>query len=548
MEREDRATDTEVDAAGARSWATVHGRLHARDPADLGPGELEALADAAWWLSRVEESLAARQRAYSGFDAAGDRPRAAYNAWMLFTEYRMIGRAALARGWLQKARRQLHDHPPCEELGYVAYGEAEAAEMVGDIDTALAGAQRVIATGQRCDSRDLVAMGQQLQGRLLVAAGQVDEGMALLDEAMCDVIAGQLRDLTTGWIYCIAVALCFDLADLTRATEWNDAAVAWCESLPTSTPYHGLCRVHRAELLGLGGAWNEADREAGQACTELLAYHPTFAAEAYYVAGEVRRRQGDLAAAEELFRLAHEHGREPQPGLALVRLAQGRIEEAASALRSCLAGDGWNLLTRARILAAQVEVAIAGDDLGTAEAAAAGLAHLGDASAPTLLRAMAAEAEGTVGLADGQGVGLEQLRRARTLWLGLGMPYEAARVRVRVATASLAAGDLDTAQLELRTARSAFQRLGSAADVRRVDQLLSPEAPPPGGLTPREVDVLRLVAAGRTNRGIAEDLVISEHTVARHLNNIFVKLGVSSRAAATAFAYEHDVVRPPGPS
>lgn len=359
---------------------------------------------------------------------------------------------------------------------------------------------------------------------------------------------GELDDLVTGWVYCIGVAVCFDLADLPRATEWNAAALNWCESLPEGTPYHGLCRVHRAELLGLAGAWTDADREADRACEELLAYHPSFAAEGYYVAGEVRRRQGDLAGAEEAFRLAHAHGREPQPGLALVRRAQGRLDDAAAALRSCLEGGGWNLLTRARLLAAQAEVAAARDDLDTARGAAHELDQLAPASAPALLQAMAAETRGAVALADGDAAGLEHLRRARTQWLGLGLPYEAARIRMRIAEDRLAAGDLDTAHLELHAARSVFEQLGSEDDVRRIDRLLGPERELPAGLTPREVEVLRLVAGGGSNRDIAAELVISEHTVARHLNNIFSKLGVSSRAAATAFAYEHALVAGDGPS
>ncbi|MFW6090274.1 MAG: LuxR C-terminal-related transcriptional regulator [Actinomycetota bacterium] len=527
---------------GHTDWATVYEQLSVRDGASLTAQELETLADAAWWLCRVEESLAARQRAYQEYLAAGDDRRASYTAWMLSTEYQFTGRSSASAGWLERAKRHVQAWPECVEHAFVLYGEAEVAERNGDVETALQVAERMTAVGRRCRSRDVIAMGQQLEGRLLVARGQLADGMARLDEAMCDVLAGELSDAITGWIFCVAVGVCYDTADLRRAAEWNDAAMTWCATLPAGTPYRGMCRVHRADLLGLGGELAQADAEADTACRELLAYHPHMAAEAYYVAGEIRRRRGDHAAAEDAFRRAHEYGREPQPGLALVRLAQGRTAEAAAALRSCLATGEWPLLGRARLLAALVEVALAAGDLDAARAAADELAALGDTGDAVLLRAESAAARGAVDLATGEiADALAQLRHARGLWLELGMPYEVARTRTRLAAASRAAGDSDTARLELHAARAGFVRLGAADDLRRVDELLAAEDHLPGNLTRREVEVLRLVAAGRTNRDIATELVISPHTVGRHLNNIFVKLGVTSRAAATAFAYAHDL-------
>lgn len=510
--------------------------------------ELEARADQAWWRCRVADSLALRLEAYQEYLAAGDDRRAGYHAWMLSTEYQFIGKPAAAAGWLQRAQRLAQGWSECVEQAYVVYGEAEAAERAGDGATALRLAERMTAVGQRCGSPDVVAMGLQLQGRVLVAGGQVEAGMARLDEAMCDVLAGELSDLVAGWVYCVAVGVCFETADLRRASEWNDAAMSWCETLPAGTPYHGLCRVHRADLLGLGGALERAAAEAGRACTELLAYHPHMAAEAYYVAAEVHRRRGELAAAEAEFRAAHEHGREPQPGLALVRLAQGRAGEAVASLRSCLAGGDWSVVGRVRLLAALVDAALANQDLDAARAAAAELTTIGDPAKAGLLAAAAATARGAVHLASGENeAALDQLRAARGQWLELGLPYETGQTRVRLAAASRAAGDTGTARLELSAARAAFVRLGAADEVRRVDTLLAGEAADsgtPGDLTRREVQVLRLVAAGRTNRDIAAELVISQHTVGRHLNNIFAKLGVGSRSAATAFAYRHGLVGP----
>lgn len=508
--------------------------------------ELEALADEAWWMCRVQESLALREQAYQEYMAAGDSRRAGYNAWMLSTEYGFTGKPVAAAGWLRRAQRHAQDWPECRERGFVLYGEAEHAERQGDRTAALILAERMTEIGERCESRDVVAMSLQLQARILVAQGQTAAGLARLDEAMCDVLAGQLSDLVTGWVYCVAVAVCFEAADLGRATEWNESAMTWCESMPVGHPYDGICRAHRAELLSLDGSLDQADSEAARACAELLAYHPNMAAEAFYVAGEIRRRRGDLVAAEQAFRRAHEFGREPQPGLALVRLAQGQAAEAAAALRSCVAMDDWPLVNRARLMAALVDVALAVNDVETAQTSAKELAAISDRSDAALLHAAAATAQGSVRLAIGDlDEAFAHLRRARNMWLDLGHAYEVARTRVQLAKASLAARDVDTARLELSAARSSFVRLGAAGDLPAVDALLGdikPKPRAPGDLTLREIEVLRLVAAGRTNREIAAQLAISQHTVGRHLNNIFTKLDVNSRAAATAFAFTHSLV------
>lgn len=531
--------DTRTDRGG---WPEVYELLRDRDLDSLGPADLEALADAAWWLSRVEESLAVRRRAHAAYVAAGDTRRAGYHAWMLATEYGFIGKDALASGWLTKARRHLADEPECAEQGFLIFSEAERAAAAGNHDEALRLARRMTDVGLRCGSQDVVAMARVLEGTLLINAGETSTGLAWLDEAMCDAMAGTLSDLVTGWLYCLAVPVCYELSDIGRATAWNDAAMAWCATLPAGTPFHGLCRVHHVELLGLGGAWDEAGTEAERACRELMNYHPNMAGESFYVAGELRRRMGDLAGAEDAFLTAHELGRDPQPGLALVRLAQGRGEAAATALASCLAGGDWHGLARARLLAAQVEVTVAVGDVDTGRKATRHLEMMARESGTKLLDAVALEARGAVAVADGEVAdALNRLRRARTLWLDLELPYEAAQARLLLAAACRAAGDHDTAELELRAARSAFARLGSAAGLHRVDELLGTSRDLPSGLTARQLEVLRLVAEGKSNRDIAAELVISTHTVSRHLDNIYTKLGVSTRAAAAAFAHTHDL-------
>jgi DNA-binding CsgD family transcriptional regulator/tetratricopeptide (TPR) repeat protein len=529
------------DAANRGAWSEAYRRFQSERVDRLSPADLESFADAAWWVSRVEESLAVRRQAHAAWAAAGHRRRAAFNAWMLAVEYGYLGKPALAAGWATKASRHLASESECAEHGFLAFVEAETAYAEGDMESALAHARRMVGIGTRCESRDVVALGRQLEARLSVARHRTKEGLALLDEVMGDVLAGELSDLVTGWLYCLAVTLCLEVSDLPRAKAWDETAMAWCATLPSGTPFHGLCRVHHVELLSLGGAWDEADAEAERACRELVRYHPSMAGEAFYVAGELRRRMQRSAAAEAAFRRAHECGRDPQPGLALLRFDQGKPEEAAAALRTCLAGGDSAPSNRARLLAACVDAELALNAVGEARAAAQELARAADGSGQALVEALAVTAAGAVALAEGDvPAALERLRRGRSLWLALGLPYEAAEARLRLASACRAAGDHATADLERAAARSVLgrQHVIEAGALAR-DGGARPVA---GILTPRQVEVLRLVAAGKTNREIAADLLISAHTVSRHLDNIYGKLGVSSRAAAASFAHTHGLV------
>jgi ATP/maltotriose-dependent transcriptional regulator MalT len=304
----------------------------------------------------------------------------------------------------------------------------------------------------------------------------------------------------------------------------------------STTPYQGLCRIHRVEIATLRGRWAEAEAEARRTCEELMAYEPRFAGKAFYAAGELHLRRGDLHAAEASFARAHEFGAEPQPGLALVQLARGRTAAAATALRLALAGQ-TNRLGRMRLLAAQGEVALAASDLDTARVVTGELESTAEQYSSPALHASAATARGALRLAEDDVDGaLASLRRALAIWQELDAPYEAARVRVHLGGAFRRAGDDGGARLELQVAQRTFERLGVSTDAR------GGQASLPAGLTAREAEVLRLVATGRSNRDIAAELVVSEHTVARHLNNIFAKLGVSSRTAATAFAFERDLI------
>ncbi|WP_435059211.1 LuxR C-terminal-related transcriptional regulator [Streptomyces sp. bgisy060] len=551
------------DAAARESWVEAYGLLHAHDEHPsraLTADDLAALADAAWWSGRVDESVAARLRAHAAYAAVGDHRGAGLASWWLSYEYEGLGRPAAAAGWLHRAHHHLDELPPCPEQCFLAWSDAETASARGDGPAALAAVHRMTRLAHRSGSADLLALSRQAEASVLFAGGRRAEALGLLDDAMCAVTAGELTGVFTGWLYCLALTQCMAAADFRRAVEWTDAAMEWCAppwtgrppAEPTGTvpsgenPFRGVCRAHRVEVLDLLGAWALAEAEARQACREVPVDCLESAASAYYAAGNIQRRQGRPADAAASYAHAHELGRIPQPGLALLRLAQGRADAAVAGVDlalACQSDPRHDLLGRARLLAARTEVALAVRDVPGAAGSAAELEVL--AGDVPLLRAMADTARGAVALAESRPEpALRLLRRALTGWLELHVPYEAAQVRMLLAAADRTVGDEEAARLELGAARAVFERLGAVPDARRAAALLGGGARRrlPGGLTAREAEVLRLVATGGTNRDIARALVISEHTVARHLNNIFAKLEVGSRAAATAYAYDHGLV------
>ncbi len=531
------------DAVARGAWAEAYEAYSSLDPTLLDPSDLEALADAAWWLSRIREGMAFRQKAYAGYVAAGAGTRAAHCAWFLFNDYLFRGEPSVGSGWLKKAERDLAAEPECLEHGLLALAESGLALESGDFNEAERLADSVVAIGERCHARDLVAMGVDAKGRILIAAGEIARGTGLLDEAMTAVLAGEVSPFFTGWIYCNVLGACMRIADLRRATEWNDAAQAWTDSIRVRSPFHGICQIHRVEMTALRGAWAEAESEALRTTEEYTEVGPFIAAEGFYQLGEIHRRRGDLAAAEQAFLRAHESGHDPQPGLAQIRLAQGKIDAAAAGLRTSLTAHTTADLQRARLLAVQLDVSLAAGDTNAARVALDELSVVRDATASSLLDAMVAIGEGSLHLAlDEVESALECTLRACRVWQQLRLPYEAAQARMLIAEAARRAGDKERAVLELDAAQVAFDRLGAKLDARRATDLLRESSELPAGLSAREVKVLRLVAAGKTNRQIAAELVISEHTVSRHLQNIFAKLGVSTRAAATAFAFENQLV------
>jgi DNA-binding NarL/FixJ family response regulator len=360
---------------------------------------------------------------------------------------------------------------------------------------------------------------------------------------MVAVTGGELSARATGMIYCVVISICQTLRELRRAREWSTALSDWCSTQPEFTgAYRGLCRVHRAALLALGGGWPTAVREARLACEQLTAgYGEMVAGAAFYELAELHRLRGEAADAERAYRDALRYGGEIQPGMALLWLAQGRTEAAAAAVRRALA-EAPELPQQAQLLPAATEILVAAGDLTGAAQAAAELDGLAGRIGTAALEAMSRQAAGTVRLAEGvPDKALSALRAACRLWHELDVPYETARCRVQIALACRALGDDESADLELDAARQAFAELGAAPDVSRVDGLRQ-SAPVAGGLSPRELEVVRLIAAGRSNQSIAAELVLSEKTVARHVSNILGKLGVGSRTAAAAYAYEHRLV------
>ena len=359
----------------------------------------------------------------------------------------------------------------------------------------------------------------------------------MLDEAMVAAVGAELSPIVTGLVYCSVIDGCQEIYALRRAQEWTAALSHWCEEQPDMVAFTGRCLVHRAEILQLHGAWQDALDEARRAGGRLT----RAAGQAAYRRGELHRLRGELGEADEAYREANRHGTQPQPGLAVLRLAQGHGDAALAAIRRALS-ETSDPVARIRLLPAAVEIMLAADEHDVARAACTELAQLEPRFASVLLAALAAGARGAVDLASGDArAALTALRRSERAWEDIGAPYERARVCVLIGLACRALGDADSAALELESAHDVFVALQAAPDAARVDGLLS-RPQPVHGLTPRELEVLRLVAAGETNKAIAATLVLSERTVDRHVSNIFTKLGISSRTAAAAYAYRHELV------
>jgi DNA-binding NarL/FixJ family response regulator len=528
-----------------RAWTEAYRLLALAESsgARLAGEDLERLATAAYLTGRDDDYLGALDRAHRAHAVAGDVLRAARCAFWVGLRLQLRGEAARATGWFARAQRLLEKSPAdCAEQGYLLLAVADRRIAAGDPAGAIEAASRAAGIGDRFAEPDLSALARHLQGRILIQEGRPAEGLALLDEAMVAVTAGELSPLVTGLIYCSVIDGCQEIHALERAREWTSALARWCDDQPDLVAFTGVCQVHRAEIMRLNGDWQAALEEARRAAQRCLAAGNRQAtAAAHYQQAEVLRLRGEFTAAEEAYASASNSGCEPQPGLALLRLGQGRIDVAAAAMRRVMSAS-TDRLQRLKLLPAHVEVMLAADDLDAARAACEELERIAHGFASAVLGAMAAQARGALELAAGEPEkAVAPLRLASQAWQSIQAPYLAARTRALVGQACRALGDEDGAKLELAAAQAAFAQLGAAPDETRIEALQG-AARTIHGLTARELQVLRLVAAGKTNKTIARELELSERTVDRHLSNIFGKLDVASRAAATAYAYQHQLM------
>lgn len=529
-----------------RAWGEAYDLLSGAgaDPS-ADPEDLESLAIAAYLTGHDVESTDAWTRAHQ-IRIERDQTQAAVRCafWLGFG---LVQRGEMAQGggWMARARRLVEERKlDCAESGYLLIPQALMALEGGDPSTAAGCCEEISDIARRFGDPDLAAFGNLGMGQAFLRMGDATKGASLFDEAMVAVTAGEVSSIVSGIVYCAVIDECQKAFDMHRAQEWTLALDRWCEAQPGLVPYRGQCLVHRSQVMQLHGAWPQALTEAEKARQRLEdPPHPAIGM-AHYQLGELHRLRGDLASAEEAYRRAHGSGRSPQPGLALLRLAQDRAEHAATSIERGL-GDAADRLVRARLLPAYVKVMLAAGRVPEAGSAADELSQLAADTGTAMLKAAALDARGAVLLAEGETkMALDVLHGALQEWQTMDAPYEAAETRVLIALGCRAEGDHDTAELECDAARSTFQELGAHTALAGLDKAFGParresvEHP----ISSRELEVLRYVARGATNREISEELVISEKTVERHLSNIFTKLEVSNRAAATAYAYNHHLV------
>src|SRR5215467_275369 len=532
-----------------RAWGDAYDALSQASATDpLSADDVERLAWSAILTGHDEPALEAFERLHQLRLDAGENQPAARAAFWLAMRAMVLGQTARASGWLGRAERLVDPNgDDCAECGYLRLMRIFRHTAAGDHAAAGTAAAEVATIGDRFKDPDLSALGRDFQGRAMIREGRLSEGLRCFDEAMVAATCGELSPIVTGLIYCDAIAACQQTHALDRAREWTMALSGWCEAQPQLVPFAATCLVHRSEVMQLGGAWTEAFEEARRASIRLSHARGGDAGHAAYQEGEIHRLRGELAEAEQAYARASERGRDPHPGLALLRVAQGRFDVAAAASRRVLS-ETSDPLKRTRFLPAHVEIMLAASDLGEGRRAANELSELAERFGIELLNAMAHHAKGALALAEGDARGaIDPLRQARDAWQGVGAPYLSARIRLLMARAFQALGDTDGVALEVDAARKIFVQLGAAPDLAALEAMTAP-APanarptPPHGLSARELEVLLLVASGKTNKAIADALFLSEKTVDRHVSNIFVKLDVPTRAAATAWAYQHRLI------
>jgi len=534
-----------MEAAVQPGWESAYGELSAADRiAPLGGADLERLAIAAYLTGRETEAPDILTRAHTAFLEAADTLRAARCAFWTAFVFINAGAGARAAGWLARARRLIEEHgQPCAEHGFLLLPIALDHVAKRDLAAAKATFAEAARIGAVFREPDLINLARQGEGRALIALGDLPAGLSLLDEVMVAVTSGEVSPIIAGTIYCSVISACFEIFDVRRAQEWTDALDRWCASHPDVVAFRGQCLVHRAEIMALRGLWSEAVTEVRQTCERLAQLTAqSVRASAFYQLADLHRLRGDTAEAEDMYGRVTVLGRTPHPGLALLRLSQGQHDLADTAIRRAL-DDVADRRTRARMLTAAVPIFIAVGDEQAAHAASTELSAIADALGTPFIRALSLEAQGQVHVARGRASdAVTALQAAQTIWRDLLMPYEAARVGALLACAYRVVGDHDAAHAQVENARRTFRQLGARPDLDKLPDDAAVDGQSASPLTRREIEVLRLIASGKTNRAIADDLAISEKTVARHISNIFTKIDVSSRSGATAYAFQRQLV------
>ena len=530
-----------------KAWAEAFESFSSADQAEpLGAADLELLARSAYMLGRDDDYVGGLERAHHGHLDDGEGLRAVRCAFWIGHNMLFRGETAAATGWFARAHRLLEQESEDSlEHGYLLIPVWLKQMGSGDYEAGYATAAQAAAIGERFDDDDLRWLAVDEQGRALLNQERVEEGLRLVDEVLVIANSGKLSPIITGIVYCNTIAFCHNVYQLHHARVWTQALTRWCDGQPDMVAHNGLCLVHRAEIMQLQGAWADALDEARLASTRFTqgVLNQLACGKAFYRQAEVHRLRGEFFAAEQAYREASRCGSEPQPGLALLRLAQGNADPAVAAIRRAVS-EATAPMSRAALLPAYIEIMLAVGELAEAASACRELEGIAEGRGSDALTAMSAHASGAVALAQGDPrAALSALRRASGEWQKLEAPYEGARTRVLVGLACRLLGDEETALLEFEAAQGIFAQLGAKSDLARIDSHSARVEPSAAhGLTARELEVLRLVAAGKSNHAIAAELWVSDHTIRRHLQNIFRKLGVSSRAAATAFAFQHDLM------
>ena len=543
-----RAVELELGRAAfeERRWREAHKHLsEASDPSPLEPTDLELLACSAFLAGQEADAKNAWTQAHHLFIEAGQPQRAARCGFWLGLSLLLSGDGARCAGWLARTRRGLKGHQDCAEQGLTLI-IAGLLQMGRDAKTAADTFAEALALAERHREPDLLAFALLSRGQALIQMRRVREGLPLLDEAMVTVMSGEVSPIAAGIVYCAVILTCQRIFDLQRAKEWTVALDAWCSEQQELVAFRGQCLIHRSEILQLKGEWLDASTEARRACDWYRDREQRSSGRAFYQCAELHRLRGEFEAAGDMYREAGQAGFEPQPGLSLLRLAQGQTKMAAAAIRRVVNESGDRQgpgggLARTRVLGPYVEIMLACNDLKSAREGANELARAAAQTDTPFLVAAAAQAMGAVLLAEGDpNAALARLREAWTAWQKLEAAFESARVQALIGHACRQLGDEDTARAHLEAARSVFQRLGALPALELADEDGSElDTSAMSQLTGREREVLALLATGNTNRQISTALHISEHTVARHVSNLFNKLGVSSRTAAAALAHKY---------